>query len=191
MKCSLRAVAVRRRAVLPQLVLAGANFGLAEAAAPQLHHGPLQLAGALPLEQARRQLPVGALGEQRRRSGSRAFRCCWYSSCRWRFLRIASRSSSSVSKPPISCRNSSVSSGSFSFLTSSTSNSSVTFLPRRSAFGASCVSVDFGRAACRPPSRRHQLGEAFQPGVAEAQRRANAHDRFVLARDLLAVVTDA
>ncbi len=187
MKCSLRAVAVLGRAVLPQLVLAGANFGFAEAAAPQFHHGPLQLAGALPLQQTRRQFPVGALGEQRRNLGPRDSAAADIPAAAARFLRIASRSSSSVSKLPISCKKSSVSSGSFSFLTSSTSNSSVDFLAAQLCVRRVLAERDFGRARVAALHALHQLVEAFEPRIAEAQRRTNAHDRFGLVRDLLAV----
>ncbi len=65
MKCSLSAVAVEAVLFCRSSVLAGPNLGLAEAAAPQLHHGPLQLAGLCRLQQARRQFPIGALGQQR------------------------------------------------------------------------------------------------------------------------------
>ena len=54
----------RGGAVLPQLVLVGLNLGVAEAVAPQLQHGPLQLAAALARKQLGRQLPVGRFGQR-------------------------------------------------------------------------------------------------------------------------------
>ena len=54
----------RGAAVLPQHVLVGANFLLAETAPLQLHDRPLQLAMALPLQEVGRQLPVGGHGQR-------------------------------------------------------------------------------------------------------------------------------
>ena len=118
----------------------GANLVVAETAAAQLQHAPLQLAHALPLEQVRRQVPVGASGQRGgdllprlaaagdtpaaasgRRASPRAAR-----------LRSRSRPALAGSRR--------VSSGSSSFLTSSTSNPPSTFLPRSASFGASSVS---------------------------------------------------
>ena len=69
MKCSFSARAVEAAAVLAQLVLVGADLLLAEAAPPQLHHGPLQLAAALPLQAA------PAAGPSRRPRSSAAVIC--------------------------------------------------------------------------------------------------------------------
>ena len=65
MKCSFRARAVRGHAVLPQGVFVGADLLVAEAAPLQLHHRPLQLAAALPLQHGRRQVPIGGHGQRR------------------------------------------------------------------------------------------------------------------------------
>ena len=54
----------RGAAVLPEDVFVGVDFFVAEAAALQLHHRPLQLPLALPLQQPRRQLPVGRHGQR-------------------------------------------------------------------------------------------------------------------------------
>ena len=63
MKCSFSAWAVGDAAVLAQEVFVGADFVVAEAAALQFQHRPLQLPLALPLQQPRRQLPVGGHGQ--------------------------------------------------------------------------------------------------------------------------------
>ena len=41
---------------------------------------------------------------------------------------------------------------------------------------------DLGRAVVAFFDALHQLGEAFELGIAEAQRRANPHDRFALVQ---------
>ena len=177
MKCSLSAVAVRGRAVLPQLVLAGANLGLAEAAAPQLHHGPLQLAGALPLQQSRRQLPVGALGEQRRNLAPRdplllvlqlplevlADRLAQL----LLGLEVADFLQEFLGQL-----------GQLQLLDVQHFEFQRYFLAAQLGVRRVLAERHLGRAAVARLRALHQFGEAFQPGVAEAQRRPNPHDRF-------------
>ena len=60
----LQGLGGRGHAVLPQGVLVGVDFLVAEAAALQFHDRPLQLAAALPLQHRRRQVPIGGLRQR-------------------------------------------------------------------------------------------------------------------------------
>ena len=117
----------------------------------------------------------------------RAIFCCWYSNCRCEILanRVAQlglgREAAKLLQEILGQL------GQLQLLDVQHFELEVDFLAAQLVVRRVLAQRDFGRAAVAALHALHQLVEAFEPRIAEAQRRTNSHDRFGLMSNLLPV----